>query len=337
MTVQADRADHAFDAERATLMVLGDFLPLDETKRQQFTNRLGIPVALRTRHFVNVTPLENGSVIPFNELQDRAEGIHRLGVLRLDVDDLGTLFGNGFRKRGGLVPTVALSWALSMFFEGWVGQLAEAASGTRQVVYSIYSGGDDLFIVGAWDVLPHLARSITRDLQRYSVENPLVHASAGITLHGGKYPMYQMARAAADALEQAKSYERDGQRKNAFTFLGRTFSWHDYETLIEEFQKLQKLSQQKSILHLLRRFEYLYRRHRYKQLSLGRAPKQVYWGPWHWQSAYFLTRLADQNRNHRNELLAVRDRLADERFHYIEILGFAARWVELYTRTSRKE
>lgn len=337
VTVQVDQADPAGDAERATLMVLGDPLPPDETKRQQFANRLGIPVALRTRHFVNVTPLDKGNVISFTELQERATGIHRLGVLRLDVDDLGSLFGNGFRNRGGLVPTVALSWALSLFFEGWVGKLAAEASGERQVIYSIYSGGDDLFIVGAWDVLPQLARNITRDLQRYAIANPLVHASAGITLHGGKYPMYQMARAAADALEQAKNYQRDDQRKNAFTFLGRTFSWHDYETLSHEFNELLNISTIKSILHLLQRFEYLYQDHRQKQLKAGKEPQQIYWGPWHWQSAYFLTRLAKLHETKEREILSLLKRLEKNRFHFIEVIGFVARWVELYVRQSDNE
>lgn len=286
------------------------------------------------------------NVKPFTLLQAQAKGIDRLGVLRMDVDDLGTLFSQGFGESAGLAQTAALSFALSYYFEGWVGYLAEQASNGRDVVYSIYSGGDDLFMVGAWDVLPHLAYSITQDLSRYAAHNPNVHASAGITLHGSKYPLYQAAREAEAALERAKSYHQGQQRKNAFTFLGRTRPWGDYPTVYEEFQFLKRLRDEKKapqqLLQLLLRLDTLYLRHRQQQLAAGRPAQQVYWGPSHWWSVYQLNRMAKQNTAVREELEHLRQKLSGQGFSHIELLGLSARWAELQlrekpSRTSQQE
>src|SRR5436189_16445 len=92
----------------------------------------------------------------FTANRDRAA---RLRILRMDVDDLGDLFGQRLRRVtgiAGLAYTAALSAALSRFFEGWVGQLCRQANldSSQGSVYPIYSGGDDLFIVGSWHLLP---------------------------------------------------------------------------------------------------------------------------------------------------------------------------------------
>jgi CRISPR-associated protein Csm1 len=129
-----------------------------------------------------------------------------------------------------------LSFAISLYFEGWVEHLAarinqedrQADRGER--LYSIYSGGDDLFFVGSWDVVVELARQVRADLAPFAAQHPGVHASAGIALVGGKYPLYQAAREAKEAEDQAKGLrwmDGDGrlQEKDAVSFLGQTLPW----------------------------------------------------------------------------------------------------------------
>ncbi|MCB8965732.1 MAG: hypothetical protein H6660_02470 [Ardenticatenaceae bacterium] len=335
----------------------------------------GVPVLLR--YMVNVTPLvtptdekkskdartqfrnehphvpqekwpelwEAGFVRPFELIESHACGIQRLGVLRMDVDDLGRIFAEGFGGDGGLAQTVALSFAMSLFFEGWVAALARRADNNRDVVYSIYSGGDDLFIVAAWDVLPDLAHNIAQDLSSYAAHNPHIHVSAGITLHGGKFPLYQAARAAEEALDQAKDFSRNGTCKNAFTFLGRTLSWNEYIDLQTTFVEFANLVAPKDndaphapqrLLQLLMQMETLYTQHRRYQLVSGQQAEKVYWGPWHWRSAYLLNRLAKQNKDVRDDILAIAAQLSGENFSRITMLGLAARWAELYTREDHK-
>ena len=89
--------------------------------------------------------LSQGDVLPFNLLAAYSQGVDRIGVLRMDVDNLGDLFGTRLARPAGvadLAYTAALSAALSRFFEGWVGELCrrantDSASGGVYAVYSL--------------------------------------------------------------------------------------------------------------------------------------------------------------------------------------------------------
>ncbi len=181
-----------------------------------------------------------GRVKPFSVLAHQAQGIRRLGVLRMDVDNLGKLFQEGLGPRASLSRVAGLSFAVSLYFEGWVGALAEAMEADRgNRLYAIYSGGDDLFFVGSWDAVAELAIRIRADLGRYTGGHPGVHASGGLVLIGGKYPLYQAAQDAGEAEHQAKSLRWQGtngashtkdvpRTKDAFCFLGEPLPWERF-------------------------------------------------------------------------------------------------------------
>ena len=65
--------------------------------------RLHCDVAWCLRLMVNVVPRKRYYMLAtFEDLQEAAQGVKRLGVLRMDVDNLGYLFGQGFvRKHEG--------------------------------------------------------------------------------------------------------------------------------------------------------------------------------------------------------------------------------------------
>jgi CRISPR-associated protein Csm1 len=237
----------------------------------------------------------------------------------------------------------SLSFALSLFFEGWVGKLCRQinAEGPDKV-YAIYSGGDDLFIVGAWDVLPGLADAIRRNLKCFAAGHAGVHISGGLTLHGGKYPLYQAARDAERALETAKDLERPdgGHAKDAFNFLGVTFPWEAFDAVKEERERLMELvtsdddgglDVDRSLLRTLIKL--------YAQFTEAVQEKgKPTWGPWMWRGAYFLKRMEDRQQGAAKEEIArLRRRLKDDGFRYIETLGPAARWVELLMRREKEE
>jgi CRISPR-associated protein Csm1 len=164
-----------------------------------------------------------------------ATGIARWGVLRMDVDNLGLVFQQG----RDVLQTSALSAALSRFFEGklndicqhaaneWtlnVGQLlGQDERGKSKLPYVIYAGGDDLFIVGCWDVLPYLAWRIHQEFE--SETGGRLTVSGGISIFPAKFPLYQAAEIAGNAEAQAKAWTKAGARKNAVNFLGQTLPW----------------------------------------------------------------------------------------------------------------
>ena len=323
--------------QRATLLAMHDLPDVTETANHISQSR-GYPVAPATRYTVNITPRKpNGDIATFDWLQKQSQGVERLGVLRMDVDDLGDIFRWGMQD-ATLSRVATLSFALSLFFEGWVGELCRQANrgaGTDKV-YAIYSGGDDLFVVGAWDALPGLSNAIRKDLIRFAAGNPAMHISGGLTLHAGKYPLYQAAVDAEGALDTAKDLERsNGRKKDAFNFLGLTIPWERFDAVESEKERLVKLVKptvkgglgvSRALLRTLLR---LYARFTDAAHKRGKA----YWGPWMWRGAYFLKRMEERYHGEaRTEIQQVQGALKGDDFRYIEVLGPAARWAELLTR-----
>lgn len=307
-----------------------------------------------------------GSVKPFDVLEAQAEGIARLGVLLMDVDNAGRLFSDGLGQRATLSRVATLSFALSLFFEGWVGHLAEElnrqdARGER--LYSIYSGGDDLFFVGSWDAVVELARRVRVDLAWYAAEHPGIHASAGIALVGGKYPLAQAALDARAAEGQAKGVRRrvNGriQRKDAVSFLGTALPWerfgleectqagmgtahalmHWLKALVGEPGQKDAGASRALLRHLIlfhEQYQEAARARREAGLDRNQVgEEQALWGPWMWRSFYQLSRMAEQRKGQtqvREEIERLRDRLKADGFRSIEWVGLAARWAELALR-----
>ena len=344
----------------------------DEANESDLHNLdVNCPVAISTRYMVNATARSEADgkeeYATFSELQRASRGINRLGVLRMDVDDLGAIFGGGI-KRTSLARSAGLSFNMGLFFEGWVAELCrrmnndpdqrrESTSDETEAVitveplYAVYSGGDDLFIVGVWDMLPKLAQQIHDDFARYACHNPKMHISAGVTLHVGKYPLYQAAEDADHALDAAKEITGDtlevGQGKDAITFLGETVKWSRWGDVIALSDRIETImtsapgrrSIAQILLQLHERYTYLV-----GQLDENGNKGQLVWGRWMWQSAYLLARFAERHKESRADVDWIRARLADDippasdrntPFRGIEIVGLAARWAE--ARTRKKE
>lgn len=285
------------------------------------------------------------SVKTFGMMVEQSRGVKRLGVLRMDVDDLGDIFAVGIQQTG-LARVSTLSAALARFFEGWVGVLCRTLNereGNR--VYAIYSGGDDLFIVGSWDVLPHLARAIREDLRAYA-RNDMVRVSAGLSLHPPKFPLYQAAAAAEEALDQAK--HRPG--KDSFSFLDQVVGWgsdadevftihSELTRFIAAYDVKHKDGLSRAALHVFQAMYSAYQRPIDQERDVARR-KTIFIGRWLWFGVYQLSRMADgKNDQVKPWLAAIRDRLREggdtppnvgKRF--IERVALAARWTQLLVR-----
>ncbi|NMB54838.1 MAG: type III-A CRISPR-associated protein Cas10/Csm1 [Leptolinea sp.] len=304
-------------------------------------NVVGVP-CWRTKHYtVNQIPYEKGIPVTFDKLQEKAEGIHRLGVLRMDVDNLGTLFKSGLRDKkghplGSLSRLSTLSFSLSLFFEGWVGKIC---STYKDRIYAVYAGGDDLFLIAPWSDVPGLALSIVDDFRAYTGNNPNLHISGGMAFIHGKYPIYQAAEDAGEAESQAKSY--DG--KNAFSFLGKAYSWDQFMELDVIHKTIRNLVKTKdddslagpqALIGLLRELG--------DQAEAARKIKgKPVYGPWIWRGEYTLTRMIERERKNRPELADALEKLkADlhKDLHMkIEDYAAAARWAQLEIRNNHQE
>ena len=190
----------------------------------------------------------------FEDLAAESTGIKRLGVIRADVDNLGKAFVNGFSGRyETLTRTSVFSRKLSMFFKYHINgilkngtfQLVNGKDGKRQAVI-VYAGGDDLFIVGAWDSIICFSIDLYNNLKQYSQGQMTV--SAGIGIYPCKYPIAAMAQETGRLETISKEY--DGGTKNAITLFGADYdknrkydNTYHWDELIEEVigEKLETL------------------------------------------------------------------------------------------------
>ncbi len=122
-----------------------------------------LPVAHSLRYTVNAVP-----PMTFDELQEKVDcGFKRLGVLRMDVDNLGNIFKKGLGTFATLARLSTLSFQLSLYFEGWVKYICNDKSFDGNI-YAVYAGGDDVFLLGPWDLMPDLALKIRNDFSEYT-------------------------------------------------------------------------------------------------------------------------------------------------------------------------
>lgn len=302
-------------------------------------------------------PQEAGGVKPFSVLAHQSEGIKRLGILRMDIDNLGRLFQSGFGQRATLSRIAALSFAISLYFDGWVSQVVKEINQldeqNRDRIYTIYSGGDDLFFVGSWDAILELAVRIRTDLTAYAGGHAGIHASAGVALVGGKYPLYQAAQDAAGAEEAAKSLiwwdGKEEKMKDAISFLDTPLPWSRFgletgcagnlDTAHGLMHTLVKLCSDENRdkaapRAFVRALTDIHRQYAMAQEGWQKdhadsewsSCNQVLLGPWTWRAAYAL------NRAKVDGAKEIEDKLRSSDYRMMEWLGVAAGWADLYIR-----
>jgi CRISPR-associated protein Csm1 len=158
---------------------------------------------------------DGSDIADFQKLAELAEGDKKVACLRMDVDNLGRVVEQEAGK--GIVRLSALSAAVTRFFTSGVVQACRGdipaqlrirgkRAGPRDV-HVIYSGGDDLMILGAWSDALELACDIANLFHQFT-GNPDVTVSAGVFVADPHFPFYQMASMAGGALDQAKENER---------------------------------------------------------------------------------------------------------------------------------
>ena len=179
------------------------------------------------------------------EFSEQAEGIKRIGVLRADVDNLGSTIAFGFpEKYATLSRSATLSRHLSLFFKLYMNQILEKpkyqiheGEKNKRFATIVYSGGDDVFIVGSWNEAIELATDIRRALKCYT-QNTLT-ISAGIGVYGESYPISAIADEVANMEDKSKDYPgknavtifEDGEKHEikGVQISDGTYPWSEFE------------------------------------------------------------------------------------------------------------
>ncbi|MDI6890218.1 MAG: type III-A CRISPR-associated protein Cas10/Csm1 [Thermodesulfovibrionales bacterium] len=265
----------------------------------------------------NHTPLENGDILDFDHLSDKASGKKRWTVLRGDVDNLGLIFGKGLENRS-ISRVASLSRNFSLYFTFWLNEICKQDR-FKDKTYVIYAGGDDFFIVGSWDVMPGLAMSINEDFRRFTCQNDhITLSSANFIVPSQKYPLYKAAEICGIELDEKAKLED----KNSIAFLGKAFTWDDFEKVYELKEAIIELVKNQKVSNAL--IQAIYSGFaEFEGFKRGEYPINRVW-----RLIYSLSRLARRHRVE-NEMARIEKRLILSNYN-LEIGGlYAARWAEL--------
>jgi len=175
-----------------------------------------------------------GQIAPFTVLAQYSDGDDRIGIVRMDVDNLGKLFSKGLGDKISISRIATLSRSLDLFFAGYLNKICENLSKNHitkeskinNLFYILYSGGDDVFLVAPWDKGIEAAESIQKEFERYTCNNPNVTISSGYLQTKPKFPIRVSADLAGQAEEIAKNSNTD---KNRICVLGDIFEWNEIE------------------------------------------------------------------------------------------------------------
>ncbi len=150
------------------------------------------------------------------------EGKAMLGILKADVDNLGSIFsselGEEFAKHLSISKYVTLSRNMDFYFAGYLNHLLEEK---YKNVYVVYSGGDDLVLVGEWKDIIEVAEKIYKKFREFTTWNRGITLSAGIALIGPRYPINRGILMADEFLEKSKGSEG----KDSLTIFNTTVKW----------------------------------------------------------------------------------------------------------------
>ena len=309
---------------------------------------------------------EDGKLKDFEAL---ADGTY-LGILRMDVDGLGQIFIKGLKgEHNNFTLYATLSGMLDWFFSGYLNTIRnetkckkdESKYKYKNHVNILYSGGDDVFAVGKWDVLLDFAEEIRKKFREFVCNREDISISAGIALVGAKFPIFKAADMAGEYEDKAKqfnlstAYGKDENgigckfktvQKNAICLFGIPVCWeHEWgwvkemkELLVKWIDKEEQLS--KAVLHKIMLFHHLNTKH-LKNKSKGKEKDSKQDITWRWHAAYYIGRHRKQSNTEAMavlEALWMNNEYANNNLgdRAITLLAVAARWAELELRSKEK-
>lgn len=175
----------------------------------------------------------------FGDIASSARGDKLLGVLKADADSLGVIIDETLKSAADLSPLAKLSKELDGFFAGMLAK--ELNKPEWRIIYTIFAGGDDLMLVGPWNVIVDFAAHV-RELFRRKFGERAMTLSAGVAFVKPRRPIRFAAEQAEHLLQEAKTVNAPGAdvSKNQIAAFGQLWKWDDHEKIIGAGKQLAK-------------------------------------------------------------------------------------------------
>lgn len=181
----------------------------------------------------------------FECIAHESKGRPMLGYLKADVDNLGGVFAFGLKDNSTVSRIATLSRMLDVFFSGYMQKLIED---NYPELYTVYSGGDDLLVIGPWDSIINFADELNTKFHEFTCNNENLTLSAGIAFVKDSYPVFRAVEMADNALKLSKDTgENEKDKKDRLTVFGHTVKWSEMGSIMEESERLETWLKQKNI------------------------------------------------------------------------------------------
>jgi CRISPR-associated protein Csm1 len=183
---------------------------------------------------------------------------------------------------------LTLSRMIDLFFSGWVNDIMDLDAATVKAellsslstvgsasletylrsgvidfnkIYTVYSGGDDMVLIGPWETMIMFAILLNAQFREYTCQSKSFTLSAGLTFVKPKYPVASAIREAETLLQKSKE-----EGKNRITLFGTTIEWESLPRLIDFFLFLnERLNDSGSSINSA----FLYRLLEYHRIALS--------------------------------------------------------------------
>ena len=223
------------------------------------------------RFISNYAPLKENrdSLKNFENISDSAIGNKKIAVYKADVDNLGMIFSIGLKKKKNVseeelekieeseekdyrsISRIStLSRNMEYFFSYWMNSIFKKGKVEISLddrikkeielsdIYVLYSGGDDLVIIGPWDKIIYVSYFIRKNFEKFVTKNNEITLSGGIAVSHPKLRIINGIHNAGELEEKSKQTVKD---KNALTLFDRSFKWDEFEKIFEFAERLQKI------------------------------------------------------------------------------------------------
>ncbi len=233
----------------------------------------------------------------FEHIAKVSRGSKKLGILKMDVDNLGKLFKIGLGNTVSISRTSTMSSLLDVFISGYINELMneyyilpdvcpecrekvdgieltffdkdnikiyrekeregkiekvcdKCAKKKIPILYIGYSGGDDILIIGPWDIIVKSSKDIRDRFKKYTCLNPDINISAGINICDSKSNIGRSVIMSNDMLKKSKFLGRD-----RISIFGETVMWtpfdqlKGYDELLQFADQLERLIDSNKISH----------------------------------------------------------------------------------------
>ena len=182
-------------------------------------------------------------------------------------------------------------------------------------MYVVYSGGDDCFIIGPWNLIFDLASEIQEEFTDFTCSNKSITLSMGVSLIYHRFPVYKAANMAGKALNTSKE-----KGKNRITVFDIDFQWDTEFSRVKNLkEKIEKTLVKKKVSRAL-----LYRVSEvfadFAQFKKGvergnMATHRI------WKLFYIISKFARTHKDAEKKLAEIRD-------EYVSVVWDSIKWEE---------